>query len=305
MRTKIMGVVVAAAMAIGLCCCNQNHPNPLVIDKILQTPVQYPFTFVMMGDTRTPGEIPFAQLRDHILDLVPEPVFVIDIGDLVSNGTMIEYLLYLAAIDPFPLPFLSVIGNHEMYAALGRRNYELLFGDEDFSFDYGSCRFIALNDSVPGQYGLTDEQLLWLEALLAEPEPPDKFVFMHVPPPLPKLVAGSRWEQEIAESTRADPNWNEFKDLVEAYGVRIVGMGHIHEFRHYLRNGVHYVVTGGGGAEIKDYLDDPPDHGIFHHFMVVTISADGNSRAELVKKVCGTEPDHRYDIEFETTVIEP
>ena len=304
-RTLCILSLVTVTLFASACEEGGNHPNPVVIEKILAVPVEYPLRFVMMGDSRTPGEFPFARLRAQIREFDPAPVFVVDIGDLVSQGTMIEYLLYLAAIDPFPLPFVSVIGNHEMYADRGRENYGRLFGDEDFSFDYASCRFIALNDAVPGEYGVSDAQLLWLEALLTDPVPPDKFVFMHVPPPLPKLTGGALREGEILDGARAFPNWDAFKDMVEAHGVRIVGLGHIHEYRHHLRNGVHYVVTGGGGAEISDPLDDPPDHGIFHHFVLVTIGADGQSRAEVIKKGDGTEPDSRYTFEFETTEVAP
>ncbi|MFC1888653.1 metallophosphoesterase family protein [Thermodesulfobacteriota bacterium] len=300
--------VLCLAAGIGVLCAScqgNNFPNRVAIDRIQSTPVQYPFSFVMMGDTRPPGLVNFAKLRSQILEIDPSPVFVIDIGDLVSNGYMIEYPYYLGSIDPFPLPFVSVIGNHELYAAQGHDNYAKLFGDEDFHFDYANCRFIALNDSNPGSYGVTDAQLAWLEDLLDDPTPADKFTFMHVPVPFKELVDGSSKADEILSGSRADPNWNAFKDLVEAYGVRIAAFGHIHDYRHMERNGVHYVVTGGGGAELEGpVIDDPPDYGIFHHFTQVTISADGNSRAEIVKKGEGTTPDDRYTIAFETTVIE-
>lgn len=302
-----MWVLCLAAGIDVLCasCQGNNFPNTSVIDKIVNTPVEYPFSFVMMGDTRPPGLANFALLRSQILELDPAPVFTIDIGDLVSEGLMIEYAYYLGSIEPFPLPLVSVIGNHELYAAQGHENYAKLFGDEDFHFDYANCRFIALNDSNPGSYGVTDDQLAWLEDLLDDASPPDKFTFMHVPVPFKELIDGSPRAEEILAGSTAGSNWSQFKNLVEAYGVRIAAFGHIHDYRHMERNGVHYVVTGGGGAELEGPVtDDPPDYGIFHHFTNVTISADGNSRAEIIKKGEGTMPDDRYTIEFETTVIE-
>ena len=163
---KLTVTLLVSLLVLMGACGDEKHPNTVEIDQVLATPVAYPFSFVMMGDNRTPGEIPFSRLLDQILDIDPAPVFVADIGDLVLMGTMGEYQLFISAIADYAIPFLSIIGNHEMNSPQGRDNYVELFGDEDFSFDYANCRFVALNDSVPSSYGLEDAQLTWLEDLL-------------------------------------------------------------------------------------------------------------------------------------------
>jgi len=308
-----MGALILAGM--GIACDIPSHPNQAEIDAIQAQPVSYPFTFVMMGDSRTPGAFIFAEIRSQILDLTSTPRFVIDIGDLVLTGAPTEYTDYVNAIKDYPIPFLSVIGNHEMYYPGGRESFVEIFGPEDAYFDYGNGRFIWMNNSV-GSYGLTDEQLSWLETLLVPPVPPDKFVFMHVPPTLPgdgradlpEAAAGVPGDDQYAPieggvlgGIAAFPKWEELIALVEAYGVRIAGFAHNHIFQHSYHNGVHYVITGGGGAETGFFTDNPPDHGIFHHFLVATIHADGMSKVQLIKRGAGTTPDDRYEFAFQTT----
>ncbi len=55
--------------------------------------------------------------------------------------------------------------------------------------------------------------------------------------------------------------------------------GHDHNYQHYLKNGVHYFITGGGGAPLYDV--DKPAEGITQivisteHF--VTVAVDGST----------------------------
>jgi hypothetical protein len=44
--------------------------------------------------------------------------------------------------------------------------------------------------------------------------------------------------------------------LCEKYKVTAVFAGHDHNYQHHLKNGVHYIVTGGGGAPLAP-VDDP------------------------------------------------
>jgi hypothetical protein len=40
--------------------------------------------------------------------------------------------------------------------------------------------------------------------------------------------------------------------MFEKYRLTAGFFGHDHNYQHYLKNGVHYVVTGGGGAPLYD-----------------------------------------------------
>ena len=45
--------------------------------------------------------------------------------------------------------------------------------------------------------------------------------------------------------------------MLEKYNVTAGFFGHDHNYQHYLKNGIHYIVSGGGGAPLYD-VDKPP-----------------------------------------------
>jgi hypothetical protein len=46
--------------------------------------------------------------------------------------------------------------------------------------------------------------------------------------------------------------------MFEKYHVTAAFFGHDHTYQHYLKNGIHYIITGGGGAPLYD-VDKPPE----------------------------------------------
>jgi hypothetical protein len=46
--------------------------------------------------------------------------------------------------------------------------------------------------------------------------------------------------------------------MFEKYHVTAAFFGHDHNYQHYLKNGIPYIVTGGGGAPLYD-VDVPPE----------------------------------------------
>jgi len=264
---------------------HQNHPNSTVAALVAQTPVHYPFRFVVLSDTHHPyGDATFANLREQILQLSPPPVFSIIVGDFVEQGKPEEHAEYMAIADAFPIPMFTVTGNHEQWSPVSRELYITLYGPEDYSFDFAGCRFVVLNNAVPRRNGFTDKQIVWLEQQLASSPSADRFVFMHAPAPVIPPPWGS------------PPflNLDRFYTLMARYGVRTVMTGHVHEYRHRAVDGVEYFITGGGGGAQAAHLEDPPRQGIFHNFLLVTIGADGKSKVEVVKEGDHPEPDPDY-----------
>lgn len=310
----------ALAACVALCatsaCTVKTRPNADEISAAQATPLAYPYDIVVMGDSRTPGVEIFKGLLGQTAQLAQPPVFGINVGDLVLTGLELEYNNYIDSLVDVAYPFINGIGNHEQYAPEGSSLYQTAFGPEDFYFDYGSSRFIYLDNSNPSAYGLTTAQLAWLESLLDDPTHPDKYTFMHVPPTLPtgavetSVTAGAVIPGDdvytpnragILSGIASFPGSAELINLLEAYQVRIAFFGHIHDFEHSFANGVHYVVTGGAGAEIGTVEDNPPDYGVFHHFMKVRIAADGHSHVDLIKYGNGTTPSPEYGFDFSTT----
>jgi predicted phosphodiesterase len=270
-----------------------NHPNSVVAKRLQQQPPAYPLRFVLVGDTHIPsanGRKVFALIRKQLVRLEPRPAFVVIVGDCVQTGAVPEHLEYMSLIDAMPMPIFSVIGNHEMYPGF-RWNYTKYHGPENFSFDCSNCRFVALNDIIPGYDGLTEPQLKWLEGELADPAFPNRFVLVHAPPPaLPPPWGAPAFRGE-----------ERFYEIIERAEVCMLACGHVHEYRHRLIRGVHYVVTGGGGGGQDPLLQDPNTQAIFHHFSLVTIEADGSARLEVVPAGESVEPQHDFTFHFETT----
>ena len=54
-----------------------------------------------------------------------------------------------------------------------------------------------------------------------------------------------------------NPRMTALEPMFEKYRVSAGFFGHDHNYQHYLKNGVHYFITGGGGAPLYD-VDTPP-----------------------------------------------
>jgi|GEM_PF-1207250 len=161
-------------------------------------------------------------------------------GDMVDDGRVSEQWEYwLNATKPLMqnATLYGVLGNHEYN---GSRYYDLfaLPGNEMwYSFDYGPCHFVVLDNYRP--WGERSVQYAWLHDDLAGSMQPFTIVCFHEPiycsgGHLPRVDVRAVWEPLFIE-----------------YGVDLVFQSHCH---YYQRtdpiNGVFYVVTGGGGAPL-------------------------------------------------------
>ena len=55
----------------------------------------------------------------------------------------------------------------------------------------------------------------------------------------------------------ANPQMTALEPLFEKYHLTAGFFGHDHNYQHYLKNGIHYFISGGGGAPLYD-VDKPP-----------------------------------------------
>jgi predicted phosphodiesterase len=213
------------------------------------------FMFIVYGDTRTRHE-----LHQKIVDAISktEPDFVVHTGDLVSNGKDTAMWPIFFSISKQLLnktAFFPALGNHERNS---RQFYEFFDVQTPYySFNWGSAHFTILNSdlgnaaaSKQAKETFWAEQLRWLEDDLKANQKADfRFVTMHHPP----FTAVKRRQGENKPVEDMVP-------LFEKYNVTTVFNGHDHNYQHHIKNGVHYVVTGGGGAPL--YPVDGPIPGI-------------------------------------------
>jgi hypothetical protein len=87
----------------------------------------------------------------------------------------------------------------------------------------------------------------WIEEDLQSHQKSDyRFVVAHHPP----FTA-------VTSRQGNNPHMTALTAMLEKYHVSAGFFGHDHNYQHYLKNGIHYVTTGGGGAPLYD-VNTPP-----------------------------------------------
>lgn len=245
--------------------------------------------FVILGDNRD-GYQTFANILDQINSI--KPVFAIDNGDLVFGGEPNRYRLFNQTVARLQVPLYTTLGNHDIREN-GRPTYTKLFGPPYYSFDYRDAHFVFL-DSSRGwaeKRTIPEEQYQWLENDLRNAQGKRIFVISHIPssdprtgkqpntlPDIPGIQETSFFDRLMSDYSKfkdldhAFPDKQEakrFEDLMSKYKVNTVFLSHIHSYFSFLKGGVRYIISGGGGAELltKDS---------YYHFIRVKVQGDEN-----------------------------
>jgi hypothetical protein len=226
------------------------------------------FTFAVMGDTRT-NHAEHQMVIDMMISRAPD--FYIHSGDMINTGSSeAEWQTYFDIEGPLMSfsPLAPVIGNHESPFMLYKKYFSVplnLNPDEEYySWDYGNVHFLILNTENT-QAAYMDLQNSWIqsdltEALAGYPDPHFIVVVMHRPVYSNSMHGG---DENYPYSTTWGP-------LFEQAGVAMVVVGHDHCYERFepvlnrtglgdppgepdvISRGVTYVVSGGGGAPLRD-----------------------------------------------------
>jgi 3',5'-cyclic AMP phosphodiesterase CpdA len=227
--------------------------------------------FTVFGDNRgdKDGLQPevFKRLVRQMAALNPE--FVIGTGDYVYGADSQETLRYqwsefFRAMAPLQegrtTYFVPAPGNHEIAGGGGNALFLQYFKRLYFSFDRGGSHFIVLNTEVPGQESrIADAQRVWLKKdLAAAANASHIFVAMHRPLFPVSIHKGDSLDMYPAER-------DGLHRIFVQHRVTCVFLGHEHLYNRQTRDGVVYIITGGGGAAL--YAE--PGNGGFYHFLSV------------------------------------
>ncbi|TDB60107.1 metallophosphoesterase [Arundinibacter roseus] len=220
----------------------QYNPNQVILDKnqqdlnaknIARIQKRIPsdtVRFILMGDSQ--------RFYDELADFVESAnqqrdiSFVLHAGDISDFGLTQEFKWVHEIMQDLRVPYLTVLGNHDLIANASTA-YRKMYGDFNYSFEFGTNKFIFINtNSREFNFDGTVPDLPWLKQELANnPLQNNAFVIAHIPPFDadfdPKL------EKEYAEILAADPH------------VNLTLYGHQHTFRNgtFYNDGVEYYLT--------------------------------------------------------------
>jgi hypothetical protein len=212
-----------------------------------------PFRFLVYGDNRTRHDVHrkvVAQILQHGI-----PDFILQSGDMVEDGNNSAQWPIFFDIEKELLrqaAFFPALGNHER----NTHYFADIFheGAAYYSFDWGNAHFTVIDSDIEtaGQYerersAFWAQQTRWLEDDLQSHQKADlRFVLAHHPP---FTAVGSR--------QGTNPHMTALTPMFERYRVAAAFFGHDHNYQHFLKNGIHYIITGGGGAPLYD-VNKPP-----------------------------------------------
>jgi len=210
------------------------------------------FQFVVYGDTRTRHDVHRTVIAGMLK--FAQPDFVLHTGDLVADGDDASLWPIFFDVEHELLrktAFFPALGNHERNA---RSYFDFMEARPYYSFNWGSAHFTVIDSDIDNvaatqteKDAFWQEQTRWLEADLRDAQKADfRFLIAHHPP-------------ETAVKRRQGENklMRAMEPMFEKYHLSAGFFGHDHNYQHYLKNGVHYFTTGGGGAPLYD-VDTPP-----------------------------------------------
>jgi hypothetical protein len=221
-------------------------PVPPLGPSVVDTP---PLRFVAMGDmgSRLPGQTAMARQLYRAYQREPF-AFVLMLGDnIYPNGDVAKWGK-ASFLDPYaPLlkcgvRFYAALGNHDVLDGHGPASMAF-FGmpARYYTFEQGPVRFFALDTN---QFDAVQQQ--WLKHGLGASSAPWNVVFGHHPVYSSGMHGNTRGLLE-----RLRPILT-----AAATGRNVVYLaGHDHNYERFkpLDGGVHYIVSGGGGASLRPF----------------------------------------------------
>jgi hypothetical protein len=222
------------------------------------------FTFLVSGDPQG-GTATFESLIESVYG--DNPVFLVVIGDFVSEPTVINHKLFAFEMGAHSkrMQIFVIPGNHDVSQEnFTIENFKTTYGTDRFAFTIGHNLFIFLND-LP-QYNAESQYLAFLENKLSEfsGKYNKTFIFMHIPPTniVPGILCNSLQNNE------------EFLKLVHRYNVDYVFAGDHHGYAKKKVGPTTFIVSGGGGSRLRGR------NGRFFH--IIRIAVDNEDVTETV-----------------------
>ena len=232
----------------------------------LDVDIPGPFQVAAMADIQK--ALPQVDDVFAAISAVPEPRFVVGMGDITERAEDSEYETFDRQLAYLRIPFYTTLGNHELWESPDK--FFSRYGRASFQFEFKGVVFTFADSGDAAIDPLVDEQLVeWLHDARGQTS-----VFLtHMPPIDPVGVRYGSF-RHTRDGQRL------LGELVDGQ-VDLTLYGHIHTFVEYDNAGIPAFISGGGGAQPMKGDD------IERHFLVVHFDATHTNAAQLTDKVPG------------------
>lgn len=239
---KLRGSVAACSILVILLACadlfefspNQTFDddspvglNQKNLERLRASTPDDTITIAFIGDSQR-----FYDEVEAFIDRVntlPSVDFVLLAGDITDFGLLEEFELVEGLFSRLNAPYIGVVGNHDVLAK-GEQTFERMFGPLNFSFIYGSVKFIVHNTNGR-EYppGLVPD-LGWLRREFADADADHFITVSHIPP----------FDRDFDKTLE-----REYTELLRRNDILISLHGHLHMFKdgYPYNDGVHYMTS--------------------------------------------------------------
>jgi hypothetical protein len=163
------------------------------------------------------------------------------------------------------IPFYVALGNHDVAGGFGKQAVSFYqMPGRYYSYSKGPIDFFALDTN-----DFSSTQQAWLKGALSKSIAPWKIVYGHHP----VFSSGHHGSSTALEKS--------LKPILENYKVNLYLAGHDHDYERFNPiQGVHYIISGGGGASIRPFYKIHPSSLVRaskYHFLCFTLTHGSSS----------------------------
>ncbi len=265
--TRLFQVVLSSLCLIFtgfflLNCANKAEPVPAKLKPYTNTQ-QAGFYFTVIGDSGSGASFQkdIAKQLVRQYEATPFP-FILHLGDIIyPNGEWDKlgasrYKNIYAPLFQQGVKMRPVLGNHDVRYGYKQGTLEYYqMPNRYYTFSYQNVDFFAIDTNIMNQ-----TQRNWLDKVLRESKAQWKIVYAHHP-----VYSSGAHRSSHSQIRHLAP-------ILAKHHVDFYLAGHDHNYERFRPIlGVTYVVSGGGGAYLRDFIRKPENNSFIrlkkHHFL--------------------------------------